>query len=247
MGAVKRVLCGLVAALVFCLWAEAHPGKTDSRGGHYNRTTGVYHYHHGYPEHQHTGGVCPYDFDDKTGENSGGNGGSGGTGNRVSTTVKKSNGSALVGLGGLALWFSPLIWEFTADVRDKHRKRREQENAFAKNREEFRLRYEGKSLREAAGVPSDCEMDEHGMPHTAGSAGTKADAFTVYVTQSGSVYHRAWCRYARTGSPVNLCRAVSLGKKPCGRCRPMDSVPDWVRAYQTLDKLRKRYRVNMLP
>lgn len=55
---------------------SAHPGDLDDDGGHYNRATGEYHYHHGYPEHQHTNGTCPYDFDDKTGENSGTSGSS---------------------------------------------------------------------------------------------------------------------------------------------------------------------------
>ena len=32
-------------------------------GGHYDTTTGTYHYHHGYPAHQHTNGICPYDYD----------------------------------------------------------------------------------------------------------------------------------------------------------------------------------------
>ena len=41
----------------------AHPGRTDSNGGHYNRETGEYHYHHGYPAHQHPNGVCPYEDD----------------------------------------------------------------------------------------------------------------------------------------------------------------------------------------
>lgn len=49
----------------------AHSGRTDSKGGHYNRSTGEYHYHHGYPAHQHIDGVCPYDYDDKTGSSSG--------------------------------------------------------------------------------------------------------------------------------------------------------------------------------
>lgn len=40
--------------------AYAHPGRTDGKGGHYNRSTGEYHYHHGMSEHQHPGGVCPY-------------------------------------------------------------------------------------------------------------------------------------------------------------------------------------------
>lgn len=51
--------------------ASAHPGRTDSNGGHYNRSTGEYHYHHGYPAHDHKNGICPYQFDDKTGESSG--------------------------------------------------------------------------------------------------------------------------------------------------------------------------------
>lgn len=56
-----------------------HPGRTDSKGGHYNRSTGEYHYHHGYSEHQHYDmdgdgkKDCPYDFDDKTNHNSGSN------------------------------------------------------------------------------------------------------------------------------------------------------------------------------
>ena len=50
----------------------AHPGRTDSNGGHTNRSTGEYHYHHGYPAHQHYDQNgdgkpdCPYEFDDKT-------------------------------------------------------------------------------------------------------------------------------------------------------------------------------------
>lgn len=46
--------------------ASAHSGRTDSNGGHYDHSTGEYHYHHGYPEHQHYDingdGVkdCPY-------------------------------------------------------------------------------------------------------------------------------------------------------------------------------------------
>ena len=44
----------------------AHKGRTDSNGGHYNRSTGEYHYHHGYGPHQHIDGICPYEYDDKT-------------------------------------------------------------------------------------------------------------------------------------------------------------------------------------
>ncbi len=64
------ILCALFLAL--SVTASAHSGRTDWRGGHYVRGTGEYHYHHGYPAHQHTNGICPYNYHDKTGENSGG-------------------------------------------------------------------------------------------------------------------------------------------------------------------------------
>jgi len=70
-------------ALFFSISASAHAGDTDANGGHYDSDTGKYHYHHGYPAHMHYDidgdGLrdCPYDFDDKTGVNSGSPGGSG--------------------------------------------------------------------------------------------------------------------------------------------------------------------------
>ena len=80
----KRLFSLILLALlsVPLVVAFAHPGDTDENGGHYDNDTGEYHYHHGYPAHLHTNGVCPYDFDDRTGENSGTPGGSG----RVETT-----------------------------------------------------------------------------------------------------------------------------------------------------------------
>ena len=71
----------------------AHPGKTDSDGGHTDHDTGEYHYHHGYPAHDHydidgDGDIdCPYDFADQTSHNE--------TDSKadVSTQTKKSESS----------------------------------------------------------------------------------------------------------------------------------------------------------
>ena len=47
----------------------AHSGRTDGSGGHYNHSTGKYHYHHGYPAHDHYDidgdgkADCPYTID----------------------------------------------------------------------------------------------------------------------------------------------------------------------------------------
>ena len=67
----KRLILVLVLCALSVCSVSAHPGRTDSDGGHRDHSTGEYHYHHGYAAHQHTDGICPYDFDDKTGWNNG--------------------------------------------------------------------------------------------------------------------------------------------------------------------------------
>lgn len=52
-------LLALILLFILPVSALAHPGGTDANGGHYDGSE--YHYHHGYPAHQHTNGVCPYD------------------------------------------------------------------------------------------------------------------------------------------------------------------------------------------
>ena len=69
--------CRKIARLVFSIFvillvllvnspAYAHGGRTDGAGGHYNHSTGMYHYHHGYTAHQHIDGKCPYDDNSET-------------------------------------------------------------------------------------------------------------------------------------------------------------------------------------
>lgn len=69
--------------LVIAVPTSAHSGKTDGNGGHHDWSTGEYHYHHGYPAHQHydidnDGTIdCPYDFNDRTSHSPGGGSASG--------------------------------------------------------------------------------------------------------------------------------------------------------------------------
>lgn len=67
-----RALYMIAVIFPLCFSLLFHSGGTDSNGGHTDASTGDYHYHHGYPAHEHKDGVCPYDFDDQTGLNSGG-------------------------------------------------------------------------------------------------------------------------------------------------------------------------------
>lgn len=65
-----RILYIITAILLFVALSSflvsGHSGGTDSSGGHYNSSTGDYHYHHGYSAHQHTNGICPYLYNDNT-------------------------------------------------------------------------------------------------------------------------------------------------------------------------------------
>lgn len=74
----KRVLFVLLTLFICGSVVSAHSGQTDAQGGHWDSTGGGYHYHHGYPAHSHINGECPYNFDDRTGWNSGESGSSGG-------------------------------------------------------------------------------------------------------------------------------------------------------------------------
>ncbi len=55
----KRSL--LLVTFNFCvLISFGHSGNTDSQGGHHNRKTGSYHYHHGSSAHSHPNGICSH-------------------------------------------------------------------------------------------------------------------------------------------------------------------------------------------
>ena len=64
----KKTFSG-ISVVLLCLTMSfstfAHSGRTDAQGGHhdYKNASGLgsYHYHHGYPAHLHTNGICPYD------------------------------------------------------------------------------------------------------------------------------------------------------------------------------------------
>lgn len=61
----KRLFTFCIVLVVLSAgFAYAHSGRTDSKGGHHVGGTSEYHYHHGYPAHDHPNGECRYDFKD---------------------------------------------------------------------------------------------------------------------------------------------------------------------------------------
>lgn len=54
-----------------------------------------------------------------------------------------------------------------------------------------------------------------------GKKAQQQEAITVYITKTGSKYHRAGCRYlSKSCIPISLEEAVRRGYTPCSVCRP---------------------------
>ena len=85
----RKIAIFLLLLVFLSIPAAAHSGGTDKYGGLIDHSTGEYHYHHGYPAHQHDGGVCPYNYVDKSGSTSGNNGSSNGSGSAVKAPPAK--------------------------------------------------------------------------------------------------------------------------------------------------------------
>lgn len=130
-------LLKLFVAIVLCISlsvvAFAHPGRTDSKGGHMNHSTGEYHYHHGYSAHQHydmdgDGSLdCPYNFKNGSAYSSASKStikGANKETNNVKTTesqIKKKDYSWIIVVLCYGLIFVP--W-FIDDARRKKKKKK---------------------------------------------------------------------------------------------------------------------------
>ena len=51
--------------------------------------------------------------------------------------------------------------------------------------------------------------------------------YIVYITKSGTKYHRGTCSYLKSKYEITLGEATSLGYTPCSRCNPprLDNAP----------------------
>lgn len=244
----RRILSICIALLTIFLLpavAFAHPGQTDEDGGHYDRSTGEYHYHHGYPAHQHTGGQCPYDFDDRTGWNSGPS--------ASKSDTKFFDWSDPSNSWGIILLFCvlplPILFGiFIISDKRKSRKRAravaEEESrkaqalqeaipAFKSKIEELKAEYreiqtflsteQVLSPRVVANIPEDSFLGSDGLPHQFGANTDAEDKFYFAVNESTSVLHRPSCIYA-WGLPLrnimDIYRPAPYSPYPYQRPRP---------------------------
>ena len=248
---VTKVLLILLAfILTLGLCSSAHSGRTDSNGGHRETATGDYHYHHGYPAHYHTSGVCPYNFDDKTGSSSSSSehGSNGQSGKRVSNT---SNSFSSIGYVGAVLVGTGYVTSVV--IRSKMEQRSRQEK-YDQEKAHFTEMYGGKEITEIVKIPDGVYIDEDGLPYTIDDSGLRwGRYFTVYVTPSGKRYHRRkGCSSATLEAHLYNTLPIKTGCHNCvdyeiaikEELRMTNALPDWYKECCRIRRIKDMYRID---
>lgn len=259
----KKTTAFILTILYLISSASAHPGRTDSNGGHHVSGTSEYHYHHGYSAHQHPNGVCPYDFDDKTGQNSGSNSGVSTATTKGSATSTESSkdlkekskksvwdyiliGFLIVvfGFPVLVLLASPVIAivdnaneKKLKEAQDEEKKRR-----FNEERNNYVEQYTGKTIEELSDMPLDTEIGEDGLPKTKGSAGWGAQ-YTFYVSRQGKVFHCKPNCNAAVKKKIHACATCRYS--PCKKCKPICPDLRWFGKYKHIKSICEFYQINL--
>ena len=241
----RRYLVLFAFALSLFLTAYAHPGRTDSNGGHYDRSDGTYHYHHGYPAHRHTNGLCPYNFDDKTGETSGESGTNRTKGKTREHTLADSVGRALVGIFGVGA-VGLVCFGIKAHLDYKNEERRkaeEQQKSMEEKRRQQEIErrrlvelYSANDIETIAGVPHMYIIGADGLPEEREKEEGEVYGKTleVYINDGSSSYsyHRKGCRFAKRMVNILDPKYDCCSRNACGVCRPMDPPKiNWFKKY----------------
>lgn len=246
----RRILSICIALLSIFLLSSvafAHPGKTDEDGGHYDYSTGEYHYHHGYPAHQHTGGQCPYEFDDRTGWNSGVSGSQSASGDRTgrdsgvsdfkSEAHEKSSSPFRVFVVVLAA-LCAFVFVVRTSARIRHRReekaKREQLTRDVKKlstkltdlkRRRNALRSqlissELQPISHLVDIPPWSFIGNDGLPHYANPSEPGLDIYQFTLNTSTGVYHRPSCRYAKYSYTTNYVEMLRYQSRHAKTLRP---------------------------
>ena len=251
--------------------AFAHPGSLDENGGHFDHSTGEYHYHHGYPAHQHINGECPYDFDNKTRTESSGN--SDGTSKSTSTIISdygEKQKDEDTGNGGLILivtclgillgiiLYALIIVQWRSinvkrqikenaerlEWEKKNNKQRMQEIREEQRRDQFYSYY----FKLYAFIPA---QDFVAIPsyayiknnHPATYGEGIYGRYTVYISKTGNRYHRnPQCTTTRLVAMNYI--DVKYDHKPCQKCvRELFPNLRWYDEYARIKKIKLKYHI----
>ena len=259
---ISFLLLVLLCVAIPCV-AFAHSGRTDGDGGHTESSTGEYHWHHGYPAHDHydmdgNGTIdCPYNFVDHTDHSTGSSSSSSTSRTSVSTprvvtqTERVYVDKPYIPTWWVVLFFTTiaiLIFALVKVIKIKNRKYETMQKDYRHQiatkvqsiSKEIERSYGKTFLYDMAGVPSDSYIDANGLPAQRGKTdGLWGEKYTFYRGSRSKYarYHTASCRYAVEDLAVNAYY-LSSGE-PCSFCLPRCPDCTWVDRYHYLSNLFK--------
>lgn len=243
----KTIAIIILTMLALTLSVSAHPGKTDKYGGHYDNSTGEYHYHHGYPAHEHINGVCPYDFDDKTNHQSGTSSTSTATHkpeNHVETpdpmsptldemnSIQTSNANMVkrnykaVGGAGIAVVLIGLI---VSGIYSE-RKKKNTEPTVTEQKEELPPPPTPVTHERQAPIPDGVGIDDDLLPYRLNRTYGYGKEYNVFVTPKSKYYHTSRCKFVKGRNKTVIHRYVARQNlPPCPNCirEKKKGVDDW--------------------
>ena len=254
----KRIIIILLLS-VLALDVSAHPGRTDANGGHHDRTSGGYHYHHGYPAHQHTDGSCPYSFDDATEDSSPYSGTSSNTQSKHDENMdrlkiekdekdedrkeQQDEGNTKSRIDNILVIILVVVVIFIISgiipLLKSERIRREQQRKWQEERNEYYKLYAFKDPITCVDVPDNVYLrGEIPVTDDAGEYG----AYTVYITQKGKCFHQKQNCVPNTESKHIF--QVYKTHTACKRC-VKKAFPQykWYVKYRKIVDIKKKYDI----
>lgn len=236
----KRFAVLALAALLI-LPVYAHGGRTDANGGHYDSSTGEYHYHHGYPAHQHVNETCPYNFDDKTDRNNDSSGGK--SQNQDSKpyslieNIEISPGAILFCIAVIGY----LTYRFLSYCIAKRAEKRK----WNMERNQLISKYGHMTKNQIAsmcGMPEALEIGPDGLPKEIGAMDW-GKSMTFFVSRTGYSYHRIETCTKNAAIPEHAANIRS--KVPCQKCHPNAPTLEWFWTYQNIMSQLEKYGVTV--
>ena len=229
MSYLKRIILVLITVIIFLNGATtlAHSGRTDAAGGHHDRISGGYHYHHGMPAHQHVNGVCPYASSANNSESLFNSSNS----NTDSSSKKSGNGWVIFLFAGGVIIAIYKIWE-----RSVHKKAQQK---FLEEKKRYTDLYAGKDIATLVSIPANTSIGNDGLPKDSNTTGWGMN-HTVYIASSSSgKYHRHNCQHA--GKAIHAYYAQRM--EPCKICKPKIPNYSWYKEYLEIVQIKKKYGI----
>lgn len=231
---IRRLCAAVIAILVMftCILTFAHSGRTDASGGHYNRSTGEYHYHHGYSAHQHPNGVCPYIKIDNAGQSSNSGGANSSVTTKNSDSIWKSEVWAVVALF-LVVICAFLIMIIIISVSDCKKMQERYKNISPEDIEKIKQikEYETELRLKEYEIQSQkrtIEADNKRIEQKE-SIIQFYENNVVFMTKRGKHYHKYDCRHIKKSNEWQVCsmkEAQSKGYTPCAECYFRDCIKE---------------------